>query len=141
EPGSISFTVGSSVLDRPTSAAYELPSLRSTPCVGIGPEWQPGSAHLAVKIGCTSPRKLTRAGGCVDVVEVLVTVATVVDVLVTVVLVVGVGGSVVVVDAVDALVIVCAVVGRVVPVAGVGGARMLCAAVAAVIFPASELAA
>src|SRR5947199_9707742 len=90
----MSFTVGSSVLDRPTSAAYELPSLRSRPCVGIGPEWQPGSAHLAVKIGWMSPRKLTRAAGCVDVVEVLVTVATVVDVLVTVVLVVGAGGSV-----------------------------------------------
>src|SRR5207237_3629334 len=100
---------GSSVLDRPTSAAYELPSLRSRPCVGIGPEWQPGSAHLAVKIGWMSPRKLTRAGGCVVVVEVLVTV----------VLVVGLGGSVVVVDVVEVLVTVASVVDVVVTVATV----------------------
>ena len=119
EPGSISFTVGSSVLDRPTSAAYELPSLRSRPCVGIGPEWHPGSAHPAVKIGCTSPRKLTRAAGCVDVVEVLVTVATVVDVLVTVVLVVGGGSSVVVVDVVEVLVTAASVVDVVVTAATV----------------------
>ena len=74
------------------------------------PEWQSGIAHRAVKIGCTSPLKLTGAGGSVvvvDVVEVLVTVVlvvssttvvdvvvtvtTVVDVLVTVVLVVEAG--------------------------------------------------
>src|SRR2546422_5917807 len=61
-PASTIFSPARSVLGRLTMPAYDLPALKSSPCVGTAPEWQNGIAHRALKIGWTSPLKLTGAG-------------------------------------------------------------------------------
>ena len=38
----------------PTRSPYAVPATSESPCFGALPEWQPETAQLPVKIGCTS---------------------------------------------------------------------------------------